>query len=106
MSLRCIAQSAPAATTATTILDGSQQQTIHLRSLVVCNRDATSATFRIWLKLRNEADANKQYLYYAIPIVPNDTFSLALDIGVQPGDVLKVYASTANLSFNLFGSYE
>ena len=103
MALRVIAQLAPGATTLTTLVDGKQVSPIHLQSLVVCNRAAASATFRMTIQPTNEALDNKHYLFYDLPIVPNDSFTSSLDIGVQPGDVIKVYASTANLTFTVFG---
>jgi hypothetical protein len=102
MALRCIAQVAPAATTDTVIVDGSQVQPLHLRSLIVCERGAASALFRLWLRVQGAATATKQYLYYDLPVVPNDSFTLALDIGMLPGDILMTRVSTANVSVNLF----
>lgn len=85
------------------MLSGAQLANIHLKSLVVCNRAASSATFRLLLALANADTADKQYLFYDLPIVPNDSFTSALDIGISPGDVLKAYASNANLSISVFG---
>lgn len=102
MALRCIAQAALAAITETTLVDGSQVQPIHLRSLTFCERGGAAVTFRLRLALGAAAVDNKQYLYYNLPIVPNDSFTLSLDIGMLPGDQLIAYASTANLSINLF----
>jgi hypothetical protein len=102
MALRCISQVATAATTETDLVDGSNVEPLQLKSLIVCNRAASAATFRMRLAKANEAVATKQYIYYDLPIVPSDSFTLALDIGIEPGDKLVVYASNANLSFNLF----
>ena len=72
------------------------------RSLVVCNRSGTSATFRMSIAVAAAADATSQYLFYDMPIVPNDSFTSALEIGVSLGDVVRFYASTANLTVTLF----
>lgn len=102
MALRCIAQVALAAATDTNVVDGTQVGPLHLRSLLVAERGGASALFRLWLRLRGEATANKQYFYYDLPIVPSDSFTLSLDIGMLPGDILMARASTANISINLF----
>lgn len=103
--LRNVAQVALAATTLTDVLVGANfgMAGIHLKSLVVCNRSGASATFRLSIALNGEADANKQYIFYDLPLVPNDSFTSALDIGLSPADTVRAYASTANLSVNLFG---
>ena len=72
------------------------------RSLVVCNRSGTSATFRMSIAVAAAVDATSQYLFYDMPIVPNDSFTSALEIGVNLGDVVRFYASTANLTVTLF----
>lgn len=105
--LRCIAQVALSATTLTAVYTAStfgQNGFLLLRSIVVCNRGGTSATFRLSLARGGEADATKQYLFYDTPIVPNDSFTSALEIGLEPGDVIRAYASNANLTVNLFGA--
>ena len=102
MALRCISQVALASGTPTNIVDGTQVQPLHLRSLLVCERNGASATFRLWLRLQSEATADRQYLYYDLPIVPNDSFTLALDIGMLPGDIMMAQSSTSFVSVNLF----
>jgi len=47
-------------------------------------------------------DATSQYLFYDMPIVPNDSFTSALEIGVSLGDVVRFYASTGDLTVTLF----
>ena len=73
------------------------------RSLVVCNRGATSSTFNLSITLSGGTnDQTNQYLFYNMPIVPNDTFTSALEIGVGLGDVVRFAASSANLTVTLF----
>ena len=42
-------------------------------------------------------------LYYDLPLAANDTFAATLGVTLGTTDKVRVYASTANLSFNLFG---
>ena len=105
MPLRAVAQRALALTTLEEVFSAATVDSgfITLRSLVICNRSGTAATFRLSLAVGGEADATKQYLFYDTPIVPNDSFTSALEIGMRPGDLIRAYASTANLSITLFG---
>lgn len=103
MALRCFNQLELAATTDTDIVSsGSFTTGLEIASLWIANRTGGALTFRVWMRKQNEADANKQYLFYDYPINPNDAFSLQVGWGMEPGDVLKVRASGAGLSVNLF----
>lgn len=104
MALRNVAQIALPATTLTDVVSGAGNASINLKSLVVCNRGATSATFRLLVSLSGAVEDVKQYHFYDMPIVPNDTQLYALDIGLMPGDMVKAYASNSNLSLNLYGT--
>lgn len=99
-------QSAPSATTLTDLytVPGATSSTVS--SIVVCNRGATSETFRIAIALAGAADATKQYLYYDLPIAANNTFIATIGVTLAAADVVRIYASNANLSFNIFAIEE
>ncbi len=100
MALRIVAQ----ATSSASLVDiYTADQDIMLRSLSVCNRAGTAASFRLSVANSGEADANKQYLFYDLPIVPNDSFTSSLEIGLIAGDVVRFYGSNTNMSITLFG---
>ena len=100
MALSIASQTAVGALTLTDIFTSTGDT--EFRSLVVCNRSGTSATFRMSIAVAGAVDATSQYLFYDMPIVPNDSFTSALEIGVSLGDVVRFYASTANLTVTLF----
>jgi hypothetical protein len=70
----------------------------------VCNRGATSTTFRVSISLAGGATATKDYLYFDVLIPPNDTFIATIGPTMATTDVMRVYAGNANLSFSLWGS--
>lgn len=72
-------------------------------SIVVANKGASDATFRVSVSIAAAADNDKQYLFYNLPIPANDTFIATLGITLGAGDVVKGYASTTSLAFNVFG---
>jgi hypothetical protein len=101
---KVLGQVAPSATTATTAYTcPSATQTV-ISSIVVANRAATSATYRISVRPNGATQANEHYIAYDITIAANDSIALTLGITIDASDVVTVYASSANLSFNLFGS--
>ena len=72
-------------------------------SLVICNRDSGNATFRISIHVAGAGADNKQFLYYDKQVNGADTITVVIGITLNQADVVKVYSSTANLSFNIFG---
>lgn len=101
---KVLAQSSPSATTATDIYTvGSGKETV-ISTITVCNRAATSATYRIAVRPNGEALADKHYVTYDASAPATDTIALTMGITMDASDVLTVYASSASVSFNLFGS--
>lgn len=100
---KTLGQSAPSATTETTLYTVPASTQAVCSSIVVCNRAATADVFRVSVAVGGGATANKDYLYYDLPIAGNDTFTATLGVALAATDKVKVYAGTGDLSFNLFG---
>lgn len=100
---KVLAQTAPSATTLTDSYTVPWATMTTISSVVVCNRGGTAATFRLSAAVAGAADATKQYLYYDVPLAANDTFIATIGLTLNATDVLRVYASNGNLSFNTFG---
>ena len=103
MTIKVLGQSAPAATTETTLYTVPASTATVVSSLVVANRGAAVASFRVSVSVGGGATATKDYLYYDVLLPPADTFVFTGGITLATTDVMRVYASSANLSFNLFG---
>ena len=73
-------------------------------SLIVANRGTSTASFRVSVSAAAAATTNKDYLYYDLQIGANDTFIATVGITLATTDVVRVYASNTNLSFQLYGS--
>lgn len=101
---KVLAQSAPSATTATDIYTVPASTMSVLSTIVVANRAASSATYRIAVRPNGATLANQHYLAYDVTVGASDSTTITLGITMDAADVLTVYASTANLSFNVFGS--
>lgn len=101
---KVLAQSAPSATTATDIYTVPSATMAVLSTIVVANRAASSATYRIAVRPNGATLANQHYLAYDVTVGASDSTTITLGITMDAADVLTIYASTANLSFNVFGS--
>jgi hypothetical protein len=101
---KVLGQNAPSATTATTLYTVPSATSAVISTLVVANRAATGATYRISVRPGGASQANQHYLAYDVLVGGGDSTTLTLGITLATTDVVTVYASTADLSFNLFGS--
>lgn len=103
-SYKVLGQLAPSATTATTLYTVPSSTDAVVSTIVVCNRDAATATYRIAVRPDGATLANQHYIAYNVTVGASDSTTITLGITVNAGDVIEVYASTANLSFNAFGT--
>lgn len=102
-TFKVLGQAAPAATTETDLYTVPSARSTTISTLTVCNRAATAATFRISIAVAGAATSNAQYIYYDQALDANSTWTATIGITLAASDVVRVYASTANLSFNAFG---
>ena len=72
-------------------------------SLAAANRSEYSAEFRVAIAVSGGADDPKQYLYYDAEIAGHDTFIATIGITLAATDVIRVYSSNGNVSFQAFG---
>jgi glucose-6-phosphate dehydrogenase assembly protein OpcA len=101
---KVLAQSAPSATTATNIYTVPSSTSAVVSTIVVANRTTSTATYRIAIRPAGATLANQHYIAYDVTVGLSDSTTLTLGITLATTDVITVYASTANLSFNVFGS--
>lgn len=102
---KVLGQSAPSATTATTLYTvPSSTQTV-VSTIVVCNRSTTTAaTYRIAIRPDGATLANSHYVAYDVTVGAADSTALTLGLTLGDTDIITVYASTADLTFSAFGS--
>lgn len=98
-----LAQSRPSATTLTDAytVPASKQGTI---KIIICNLGA-AATVRLSHAIGGAADTGTQYLLYDTALGSPQTLETDR-ITVSAGDKIRVYASTADVAFNLNGIEE
>jgi glucose-6-phosphate dehydrogenase assembly protein OpcA len=101
---KVLGQSAPSATTATTLYTVPSATQAVVSSIVIANRAASTATYRISIRPAGAGQANQHYIAYDVTVGASDSTVLTLGITLATTDVITVYASTANLSFSAYGS--
>lgn len=101
---KILGQVAPAATTNTNVYTVPAGTEAVVSTIFVCNRGATAATYRIAIRKNGNAISNEHYIAYDPVILANDSIAITVGTTLNAEDVVTVYASTANMSFNVFGS--
>ena len=101
---KVLGQSAPAATTLTSLYTVPSSTSTVVSTIIVANRAASPATYRIAVSPAGASIANEHYIAFDVTVGASDSTTLTLGITLATTDVVRVYASTANLTFNVFGS--
>lgn len=101
---KVLGQSAPGATTDTNLYTVPSSTSAVISTLVVANRSGTAATYRIAIRPAGATIANQHYIAYDVTVNASDSTTLTIGITLAATDIVTVYASTANLSFSVFGS--
>jgi hypothetical protein len=101
---KVLGQSAPSATTATALYTVPAATSAVVSTIVVANRTISDATYRIAIRPAGATLANQHYIAYNVTVGAGDSTTLTLGITLAATDVVTIYASTADLSFNIFGS--
>jgi len=101
---KVLGQSAPSATTATTLYTVPSATDAVVSTISVCNRAATSGTYRIAIRPAGAALANSHYIAYDSAITANNTTFITVGVTLDATDVITVYASSADMTFSAFGT--
>ena len=101
---KVLAQSNPSATTATTLYTVPSSTSTVISTITVCNQAASAGSFRIAVRPAGATLAAQHYVAYDVAIAANDTTALTLGLTLATTDVVTIYASSATMSFNAYGS--
>jgi hypothetical protein len=102
---KVLAQAAPSATTETTLYTVPSGYSAVVSTIAIANQAGSSGTYRI--AVRPAADASttqKHWIVYGATVAASDSIMLTLGITLAAGDLVRVYASSADMSFSAFGS--
>ena len=101
--IKVLGQLDPSATTVTTLYTVPDLTQTTVSSLVICNLGGSGASFRISVHVGGAGADDKQYIFYDEAIAATTTRTVVIGMCLNQTDVVKVYASATNVSFNLFG---
>lgn len=101
---KVLGQSAPSATTLTTLYTVPAATSAVCSTVAICNRGTTAITYRIAIRPGGAGIANQHYIAYDVAVNGGDSAFLTVGVTLATGDVVSVYSGNANLSFSLFGS--
>jgi hypothetical protein len=102
---KVLGQSAPSATTATTLYTvPASTQTIISTINVVNTHASTADVIRIAVRPDGASLANQHYIVYGVSLSAGATFTYTSGITIDATDVITVYSTNGTSSFNAFGS--
>lgn len=104
MSYKVLGQSNPAANTLVDVYTVPASNSAVISTVTICNIDAVDATVSCAVRPANATIANQHYFVRNAAVTGNETFALTFGITLAQTDVLSVEATTANVSFSVFGS--
>jgi hypothetical protein len=104
ITYKVLGQINPSATTATSLYTAPAATSAVVSSLTICNQAASAGTFRIAVRPAGAALSALHYVAYDTAIPALDSISLSIGMTLATTDVVTVYASSATMSFTLFGS--
>lgn len=101
---KVLGQSAPSATTATTLYTvPSVTQTV-VSSINVVNTGGSTDTVRIAIRPAGASLSTEHYIVYGLSLSAGSTFTYTSGVTLNTTDVVTVYSTTGTSSFNAFGS--
>ena len=101
--LKVLGQVDPSATTTTTLYTVPDMTQTTISSIVAANRTGSAITFRLSVHVAGAGADDKQYLYFDNSEAANDSLTIVIGITLNQTDVLQVYTSAVDMSFNVFG---
>jgi hypothetical protein len=104
-TFKVLGQSNPTACTYVTLYTVPAATQAVVSTIAICNYNiTTNASFSIAVRPAGAALANQHLLVSNNMVQSLDTIALTLGITLGNTDIVSVYSSTSNVSFNIFGS--
>ena len=104
---KVLGQTNPSATTETQLYLVPSATSAVVSTITICNQASSAATYRIAVVKSGGSTspaAAASWIVYGATVAASDTTALTLGLTLATGDQIRVYASTATLSFNAYGS--
>jgi hypothetical protein len=99
---KVLAQSAPSAATATTLLTAGSATIVS--TLNVANTGGAADTIRVAVRPAGATLANLHYIAYGVQVPSGSLLAITTGITLANTDVITIYSTTGTSSFSAFGS--
>lgn len=93
-----------AATSNTTLYTVPSATETIVSTISVCNQASTSATYRIAVRPDGASIEAKHYIVYGATVPASDSTMLTVGLTMNASDVITVFSSIGEVSFNAYGS--
>lgn len=74
-----------------------------VKSMTVCNQDAASQTFSIWIVKSGDARATKNKIFKDVQLLTGESVVISGDYYLEPGDAVHVSGTDADMSVTISG---
>lgn len=101
---KVLGQSNPAAATLTDAYTVPADTEAVVSTIMVANRSSVKTQFRIAVAVAGAASSNEQFIAFDVDITGNNMQEVTVGITLGAGDVIRVFATLATVSFNIFGT--
>lgn len=101
---KVLGQSLPSPNTFTTLYTVPASTQAIISTLNACNTSTGNVTFRVAVRPGGETITTKHYVVYDALVPLQDSIALSLGMTMGNTDVVTVFSTQGNVSFNLFGT--
>ena len=101
---KVLGQVTPSANTLSTAYTVPASNSAVISTITVCNQTASNASYSIAVAKAGAADTTAQYIIRGGVVPAADSIGITLGMTLATTDVVRVNASSASISFNVFGS--
>jgi hypothetical protein len=103
LNYKVLGQSNPAGTTNTNLYTVPAQTEAVVSSIVIVNQGSGAGTYRVAIRPNGANIEAKHYIAFDNAIDAKATETLTIGVTLDAADIITVYASSADFSFNAFG---
>lgn len=101
---KVLGQNTPTANTVTTLYTVPANTSAVVSTVTICNQSGSNSTVGIAVCPANTTVTTSQYIVNSAVITVADTIFLTVGVTLAATDTIRVVSTTANVSFNAFGS--
>lgn len=103
LNYKVLGQSNPAITTNTNLYTVPAQTEAVVSSIVIVNQNAAAGTYRVAIRPNGANVEAKHFIAFDNAIEGKATETLAIGVTLDAADIITVFGSNADFSFNAFG---